>query len=75
MKIGIIGSGNMGTGLGKIWAAKGHELIFSYSRSKEKLNTLAASLPNAKAGTPAEAAQDGHEHGLGPYQAVNHEIP
>ncbi len=57
MKIGIIGSGNMGSGLGKIWAAKGHEVIFSYSRSQEKLNTLAAALPNAKAGTPAEAAQ------------------
>ncbi len=57
MKIGIIGSGNMGSGLGKIWAAKGHDIIFSYSRSREKLNTLAAALPNAKAGTPAEAAQ------------------
>lgn len=57
MKIGVIGSGNMGCGLGKIWAKKGHEVIFSYSRSQEKLNSLAASLPNAKAGTPAEAAQ------------------
>lgn len=57
MKIGIIGSGNMGSGLGRIWAAKGHEVIFSYSRSQEKLSSLAASLPNAKAGTPAEAAQ------------------
>lgn len=56
MNIGIIGSGNMGSGLGKIWAAKGHEVIFSYSRSQEKLNSLAASAPSAKAGTPAEAA-------------------
>lgn len=57
MKIGIIGSGNMGSGLGKIWAKKGHEVIFSYSRSQEKLKSLAAALPNAKAGTPEEAAQ------------------
>jgi len=57
MKIGIIGSGNMGSGLGKIWGMKGHEVIFSYSRSQEKLNSLAASLPKARAGTPAEAAQ------------------
>ncbi len=57
MKIGIIGSGNMGSGLGKIWAAKGHEVIFSYSRSQQKLAGLAASVPHAKAGTPAEAAQ------------------
>jgi len=57
MQIGIIGSGNMGSGLGRIWAAKGHDVIFSYSRSQEKLNSLAAALPKAKAGTPAEAAQ------------------
>lgn len=57
MNIGIIGSGNMGSGLGKIWAMKGHSVIFSYARSQEKLNSLAASLPKAKAGTPAEAAQ------------------
>jgi predicted dinucleotide-binding enzyme len=56
MKIGIIGSGNMGGGLGRIWARKGHSVIFSYSRSAEKLNSLATSLPHAKAGTPAEAA-------------------
>jgi len=29
MKIGIIGSGNVGGSLGKIWAAKGHEVMFS----------------------------------------------
>jgi len=56
MKIGIIGSGNMGSGLGKIWAKKGHEVIFSYSRNQEKLAGLAASVLHAKAGTPAEAA-------------------
>ena len=55
MKIGIIGSGNMGSGLGRIWARKGHSVIFSYSRSAEKLGGLAASVPHAKAGTPAEA--------------------
>ncbi len=27
MKIGIIGSGGMGGGLGKLWAAKGHEIL------------------------------------------------
>jgi predicted dinucleotide-binding enzyme len=57
MNIGIIGAGNMGSGLGKIWGMKGHEIIFSFSRSQEKLKSLAATLPKAKAGTPAEAAQ------------------
>ena len=56
MEIGIIGSGNMGSGLGRIWAEKGHSVIFSYSRSAEKLSGLASSIPRAKAGTPAEAA-------------------
>jgi 8-hydroxy-5-deazaflavin:NADPH oxidoreductase len=56
MKIGIIGSGNMGSGLGKIWAKKGYEVTFSYSRNQEKLAGVAASVPHAKAGTPAEAA-------------------
>ena len=57
MKIGIIGSGNMGSGLGRIWAKKGHEVTFSYSRNQEKLAGLSASVRNARAGSPAEAAQ------------------
>lgn len=56
MKIGIVGSGNMGGGLGKIWAKAGHQVIFSYSRDKGKLRQLAASAgENAKVGTPEEA--------------------
>jgi predicted dinucleotide-binding enzyme len=57
MNIGIIGSGNMGGGLGNIWAKKGHSVVFSYSRNRDKLEGLASSVPHAKAGTPAEAAQ------------------
>jgi hypothetical protein len=56
MHIGIIGCGNMGGGLGRIWAMKGHTVMFSYSRSTEKLSATASSVPNASAGTPAEAA-------------------
>ncbi|WP_268964896.1 NADPH-dependent F420 reductase [Nostoc sp. CMAA1605] len=56
MKIGIIGAGNMGGGLGKIWAQVGHEVIFSYSRDDHKLHQLAVSAgENAKVGTPTEA--------------------
>lgn len=58
MKIGIIGAGNMGTGLGKFWAKNGHKLMFSYSRSPEKLKATAESVGfGAQVGTPAEAAQ------------------
>lgn len=42
MKIGIIGSGNVGSALGKIWGKNGHEIMFS-SRHPEKLKGLAQS--------------------------------
>jgi 8-hydroxy-5-deazaflavin:NADPH oxidoreductase len=56
MKIGILGSGNMGGGLGKLWAKAGHQVIFAYSRDESKLQQLATSAgANANAGTPLEA--------------------
>ncbi len=60
MNIGIIGTGNMGSGMGKFWAKNGHKLMFSYSRSPDKLQSVAqATSPEALTGTPAEAAQFG----------------
>jgi 8-hydroxy-5-deazaflavin:NADPH oxidoreductase len=56
MKIGIIGAGNMGRALGKIWASQGHEVMLSYSRDRTKLDAIAQSI-DARAGTPAEAVQ------------------
>lgn len=59
MKIGIIGSGNVGSALGRIWAGKGHEVMFS-SRHLEKTRALAQSVGNnASSGLPAEAAKFG----------------
>lgn len=56
MKIGIVGSGNMGGGLGKLWAKAGHQVMFSYSRDEGKLRQLAAAAgETAKVGTPEEA--------------------
>jgi len=46
----------MGGKLGTIFARAGHEVVFSYARHKEKLAHDAG--PNARAGTPAEAAQN-----------------
>ncbi len=57
MNIAIVGSGKMGSGLGGIWARKGHRVIFSYSRSPEKLSALAKAHPGASAATPAGAVQ------------------
>ena len=50
MNIGVIGSGNMGASMGKIRAAKGHKVLFSFSKDQEKLRAVAAAAgPNAHA--------------------------
>jgi predicted dinucleotide-binding enzyme len=59
MRVGILGSGLMGGKLGTIFARAGHEVVFSYARSEEKLRKLARKAGgNARAGTPKEAAQE-----------------
>ncbi|MGH8669889.1 MAG: NADPH-dependent F420 reductase [Burkholderiales bacterium] len=59
MRIGIVGSGNVGGALGGVWAKAGHEVMFS-SRNLEHDKALAARLGrNARAGTPREAAAFG----------------
>ena len=40
MRIGILGSGLMGGKLGTLFVRAGHEVVFSYARSKEKLKRL-----------------------------------
>src|SRR5467141_1898274 len=52
MRIGILGSGLMGGKLGTIFARAGHEVVFSYSRSEQKLKKL------GRHGTPREAVQE-----------------
>jgi hypothetical protein len=59
MKIGIIGSGNVGSALGAVWVTAGHEVMFS-SRHLEHDQSLAAKLgAGALAGTPRVAAAFG----------------
>ena len=58
MRIAILGSGLMGGKLGTIFARAGHEVVFSYARSEEKLKRLARDAGGMpRAGTPAEAAK------------------
>ena len=62
MRVGILGSGLMGGKLGTIFALAGHDVVFSYARSMEKLKKLARGVHgkahgSAQAGTPREAAQ------------------
>lgn len=57
MNIGIIGAGNMGGALGRIWTNKNHKVMFSFMRDESQLRALAESIgERASSGTPAEAA-------------------
>ena len=57
MRIGVLGSGLMGSKLGTIFARAGHEVVFSFARHRDKLEQLASAAGrNARAGTPVEAA-------------------
>jgi predicted dinucleotide-binding enzyme len=54
MRVGILGSGLMGGKLGTLFARAGHDVVFSYSHSPEKLKRLARDAgAQARAGTPA----------------------
>jgi 8-hydroxy-5-deazaflavin:NADPH oxidoreductase len=71
MKIGIVGTGNIGGALATHWAKAGHELVIS-SRHPEELQELAKSLgPKVRVGTPSEAAKFGDVVVLSvPYKAT-----
>jgi predicted dinucleotide-binding enzyme len=58
-RIGIIGSGKVGSAIGAAWVKAGHEVMFS-SRHLDEDRALAARLDGgARAGTPREAAAFG----------------
>ena len=59
MRVGILGSGLMGAKLGTLFARAGHEVVFSYARSDQKLETLAREAKGkARSGTPREVAHE-----------------
>ncbi|AFY92744.1 NADPH-dependent F420 reductase [Chamaesiphon minutus] len=59
MKIGIIGSGNMGRSLGILWAEQGHQVFFG-ARTAEKGKAVAESAgQGTQGGTNDEAAAFG----------------
>ena len=71
MKIGFIGSGNIGGAIGELMARAGHEVFFS-SRNPDGLKPLVARVgPRARAGTPKEAIAFGDVVFLGvPYSSM-----
>jgi 8-hydroxy-5-deazaflavin:NADPH oxidoreductase len=71
IKVGIVGSGRIGSTLGRIWVNAGHEVMFS-SLDLEHDKALAASIgPAARAGTAREAVAYGDVVLLAvPYRAI-----
>ena len=71
LKIGIIGSGHIGSTIGGFWVKAGHPVLFS-SRHPEELKTLTDGLgPLAEAGTVEDALAFGDAIFLAvPYKAV-----
>src|SRR5260221_13107329 len=75
MRIGILGSGLMGGKLGTLFARAGHEVVFSYARSKGKLQQVAqAAHASARAGTPREAVRDADAVGLAVHWSRRDEV-
>jgi predicted dinucleotide-binding enzyme len=63
MRVGILGSGLMGGKLGMIFARAGHEVVFSYAHSKEKLKRLARDAQgNARAGQATAPIKQRKDH-------------
>ena len=50
MRVGILGSGLMGGKLGTLFARAGHDVVFSYARSEQKLKRLAGRAKGGRAG-------------------------
>jgi NADPH-dependent F420 reductase len=61
MRIGIIGTGNVGSALGIRWAQGGHEVVFGTRdpNSPKTKQLLAQAGANARAALPVEAAKAG----------------
>jgi 8-hydroxy-5-deazaflavin:NADPH oxidoreductase len=71
VKIGVIGSGHIGSTIGGLWLKAGHPVLFS-SRHPEELKSLVEGLgPLAKAGTVADALDFGEVILVAvPYKAI-----
>jgi predicted dinucleotide-binding enzyme len=71
LKIGVIGSGNIGSTIGGLWIKAGHQVLFS-SRHPEELKPLIERMgPLAKAGSVSEALDFGEAVLVAvPYKAI-----
>ena len=58
MRIGIIGAGHIGGNIARQAARSGHDVMLSFARDPDKLESLAQEL-RGSVGTPAEAVAFG----------------
>jgi predicted dinucleotide-binding enzyme len=56
MNIAIVGPGKLGSGLGKLWARKGHRISVTFSRDSSKLDRIATEI-GAEAHTVKDAVE------------------
>src|SRR3954469_8200168 len=59
MKIGVIGSGRIGSTIGGLWAKAGHEVMFSDRDAEQVKSAVEGAGPRARAGSVAEAVAFG----------------
>jgi predicted dinucleotide-binding enzyme len=59
MKIGVIGSGRIGSTLGTLWAKAGHEVMFSDRDAEQVKRAVEGAGPRARAGSVQEAVAFG----------------
>jgi len=60
MRIGIVGAGNVGTGIGKRLVTAGHEVLVSFSKSRDGLKQATAAIGGgARAGSVVDAVRHG----------------
>ena len=59
MKIGVIGSGRIGSTIGGLWVKAGHEVMFSDRDAEQVKRAIEGLGPKARAGSVAEAAAFG----------------
>jgi predicted dinucleotide-binding enzyme len=71
MKIGVIGSGRIGTTIGGLWAKAGHEVMFSDREPEQAKRAAEAAGPRAKVGSVEQAAAFGEAVLIAvPYKAL-----
>ncbi len=59
MKVGVIGSGNIGSAIGGLWAKAGYEVMFSDREPAQAKRAADAAGPRARIGSVREAAAFG----------------